>query len=552
MPARPGRAGVPDSDSAARAEPSDVSAPPTRHGRGKRDDERLRLVVAPRTPEPGTKRDGGADEQPSGPSGAEPERGRRRGPSAGLRGQPQRDVWVRSYCRSLVVADATAAALLAAGAALLLGEPVDPGPYVLVLLLPLTWVSAVLLVRGYEPRFLGVGSEEYRRVAVAALTVATLLGTGVWALEADLNRAVVVPLVPLLAVVTLVGRYTFRTRLHRRRARGECLQRVVAVGHPAGVAELVRRVRTAPYHGMAVVGACVVEGSDEVPLHELDVPVLGGLGEVLDVVECVDADIVAVVTCPEVDGPALRQLGWELETTRADLVVVSALMEVVGPRIAIRPVCGIPLLHIQRPELTGVRRGAKRAMDVAVASVALVLLLPLLIAIALAVRLDSRGPAFFRQDRVGRDGRTFPLLKYRTMVVGAERELPLLRDADEGNGVLFKMRADPRVTRVGRLLRRYSLDELPQLVNVLLGQMSLVGPRPPLPKEAAAYGEDMRRRLLVRPGLTGLWQINGRSDLSWEESVRLDVRYVENWSFAFDLMILWKTWGAVVRGSGAY
>jgi exopolysaccharide biosynthesis polyprenyl glycosylphosphotransferase len=281
-------------------------------------------------------------------------------------------------------------------------------------------------------------------------------------------------------------------------------------------------------------------------------PVLGGLDDVVPVVRELEVDTVAVLPCPELDGPSLRRLGWQLETTRADLLLAPAVTDVAGPRVHIRPVCGLPLLHMEKPELRGMRRVAKGVLDRVGAAVVVLLLLPALIGIALTVRFTSRGPILFRQQRVGRDGRLFWMLKFRTMVDGAEGMLRELVAADEGNGVLFKIRNDPRVTRVGRVLRRYSLDELPQLFNVLRGDMSLVGPRPPLSSEVEQYGLDMRRRFLVKPGLTGLWQISGRSDLSWGDSERLDLRYVENWSLALDLMILWKTFGAVRRGSGAY
>jgi exopolysaccharide biosynthesis polyprenyl glycosylphosphotransferase len=281
-------------------------------------------------------------------------------------------------------------------------------------------------------------------------------------------------------------------------------------------------------------------------------PVLGAMDEVADVVARYEVDTVAVLPSPELDGPALRRLGWALEKTRAELLLAPAVTEVVGTRVAIRPVCGLPLLHMERPELTGLRRLTKEVFDGAASLLGLIFLAPVLITIALAVKAGSRGPVFYRQERVGRDGRTFSMLKFRSMVVGAHRMVDELAGESDGNEVLFKVRNDPRVTRVGRALRRYSLDELPQLVNVLRGDMSLVGPRPPLSTEVERYGFDMNRRFLVKPGLTGLWQVSGRSDLSWDDSVRIDVRYVENWSLTFDFMILWKTVGAVLRGSGAY
>jgi lipopolysaccharide/colanic/teichoic acid biosynthesis glycosyltransferase len=181
-----------------------------------------------------------------------------------------------------------------------------------------------------------------------------------------------------------------------------------------------------------------------------------------------------------------------------------------------------------------------------------VLSAPVLLVVAIGIRLDSSGPAFFRQTRVGRHGREFTMLKFRSMDVGAEARRAELESANEGSGPLFKMKTDPRVTRIGVVLRRYSLDELPQLFNVLAGSMSMVGPRPPLPAEVATYGREAQRRLLVKPGLTGLWQVGGRSDLPWEQSVRLDLRYVENWTLALDAVILWKTLGAVVNSRGSY
>jgi exopolysaccharide biosynthesis polyprenyl glycosylphosphotransferase len=261
---------------------------------------------------------------------------------------------------------------------------------------------------------------------------------------------------------------------------------------------------------------------------------------------------VAVLACPEMSGIRLRELAWELEETGTDLCVAPALIDVAGPRTTIRPVAGLPLLQLDHPELAGGKQVIKAMFDRAAAGLALVMLAPLFVVIALAIRLDDRGPVFFMQTRVGRDGQTFRLFKFRTMVVDAEQRRLELEALNEGAGVLFKMRKDPRVTKVGAALRRWSLDELPQLFNVVIGDMSLVGPRPALPKEVARYGDHMRRRLVVKPGITGLWQVSGRSGLSWEESFRLDLRYVDNWSMMLDVQILWKTFSAVVRGSGAY
>jgi exopolysaccharide biosynthesis polyprenyl glycosylphosphotransferase len=265
-----------------------------------------------------------------------------------------------------------------------------------------------------------------------------------------------------------------------------------------------------------------------------------------------DADAVAVVSQPDLSGHALRRLSWALEDRGVELLVSPGIVEVAGPRLSIRPLAGMSLLHLERPMMKGTRRAMKVAFDYCATLVLLMLLGPLMLALALTVRITSRGPALFRQTRVGTDGREFTVYKFRSMVVDAEARLATLAEANEGNGVLFKIRNDPRVTRIGRILRKYSLDELPQLLNVLRGNMSLVGPRPPLPSEVAGYSPTEVRRLRVRPGMTGLWQVSGRSDLTWEESLRLDLRYVDNWSLALDLSILWRTVRAVTQGSGAY
>jgi len=225
---------------------------------------------------------------------------------------------------------------------------------------------------------------------------------------------------------------------------------------------------------------------------------------------------------------------------------------VAGDRTTIRPVDGLPMLHVEHPRLDGGARVVKEVVDRAGAVLLLLISAPLLLAIALWISAGSTGPVLFRQVRVGKDGREFVMFKFRTMYLDAEARLAEIRHLNEHDGVLFKIRNDPRVTRAGRWLRRLSLDELPQLYNVVRGEMSLVGPRPPLPEEVATYPDDARRRLAVKPGMTGLWQVSGRSDLPWDEAVRLDLRYVENWSLTLDLVILLRTLTAVCRTSGAY
>ncbi|MEI4273201.1 sugar transferase [Klenkia sp. LSe6-5] len=470
-------------------------------------------------------------------------------------GTEARRTWQTTYVRRVVVAD-----LLCALVAAVVGYTVrfGPGsyehvPFWIALVLPIAWVGAMLVARSYEQRFLWLGAEEFRRVFFAATLMLAAVGTVSWAFKLDLARGFVVVALPLATVSTLLVRYLLRARLHRARGRGLHLQTAVLVGHRNGVAALKEQIERERYHGYAVVG-CLLPGGHDLPPQSLfaGVPVLGGLDDVAAVVRRFEVDTIAVLPCPELDGSRLRRLGWELEKTRAELLLAPAVTEIVGPRVRIRPVCGLPLLHMEKPELRGIRRLAKETTDRTASALALLLMLPVLLTLAAAVGLTSRGGVFFRQERVGRDGQTFSMLKFRSMVAGADRMADHLAGDNDGNGVLFKQRTDPRVTRIGKVLRRYSLDELPQLLNVVRGDMSLVGPRPPLPTEVERYGFDMHRRFLVKPGITGLWQISGRSDLSWDDSVRIDVRYVENWSLTFDFMILWKTLGAVLRGSGAY
>lgn len=437
------------------------------------------------------------------------------------------------------------------------GVPTEPNaPYVaLTVVLPVVWLPTLMLCRAYQPRYIGVGYEEFHRVIRAGFILTATVAILAYATKTEVARGYVVMALPLGTFTALVARYRLRKWLHKKRWNGECMRRVVAVGHRTSVADLIRLLRKKRYHGMDIAAVCLppaLAAGDDAVAEVEGVPVMGDFSQAASVAERIGADSVAVLACPEMDGVALRRLAWQIERDDIELVVAPALMDVTGPRISIRPVAGLPLLHVEHPELDGGRKVFKGLFDRTAAVGALVLLTPLLLVIALLIKVTSAGPVMFRQVRVGRGGREFTVLKFRTMVQDAEARKTELVQLNENDGVLFKIREDPRITRVGRWLRRYSLDELPQLFNVLRGEMSLVGPRPPLPEEVAQYGGDVYRRLVVKPGLTGLWQVSGRSDLSWEESVRLDLRYVDNWTLALDLQIMWKTWSAVFKGSGAY
>ena len=460
--------------------------------------------------------------------------------------------WTSSYLRKAALADACCA--LACGLAAFevrFGGEADALAYLWFgLTMPLLWLIILAFAGGYDARFVGVGTDEFRRVLNSGIFLIAAVAFVSYVTRTDIARVYVVIALPGTIASDLAARYWLRKRLHRKRALGACMRRTVLVGHADVIAELAALLRRDTHHGLRAVAACVL-GPDR-PEEINGLPVVGGLGNVTEVVEWMHVDTVAVLACPEMSGARLRDLAWSLEKTNTDLCVAPALLDVAGPRTTIRPIAGLPLLHMDHPEFAGVPWLIKSAFDRAVAATALLVLLPLLAVLAVAIKLGDDGPVLFRQTRVGKNGKTFTLYKFRTMVVDAEARLAEVKSFNESDGLLFKIRKDPRITWVGERLRRRSLDELPQLINVLVGDMSLVGPRPALPSETDAYAYHMRRRLAVKPGLTGLWQVSGRSDLPWDEAVRLDVRYVENWSFVLDLQILWKTWSAVSHGDGAY
>jgi exopolysaccharide biosynthesis polyprenyl glycosylphosphotransferase len=458
---------------------------------------------------------------------------------------------MRTYVRQVAIADFSVAVVAAVAAVgVRFGANANGRYLILSLALPLLWVIAVRVFGGYERRFLGTGSDEFRRVLNAGLSLTGALALISYAVNNELSRAYLVISMQVIVVLDLGVRLVLRKRLHHRRQLGQCMSTVVAVGHEIAVRQLISELRREPHHGLEVVAACLAGAPGVVEVA--GVPVVGDLNDAASVVRNVHAGTVAVLSCPEMDGMKLRTLAWELEKTGTDLCVAPALLDVAGPRTTVRPTAGLTLLHVDHPQLSGPRQVVKDLFDRCAAALGLTLLSPLLLTIAVAIRLSDPGPALFTQTRVGKAGETFKIYKFRTMVVDAEARLAEIREKNESDGVLFKMRRDPRVTALGVRLRKWSLDELPQLINVLRGEMSLVGPRPALPEEAAKYASHVRRRLVVKPGLTGMWQVNGRSDLSWDETVRLDLRYVENWSFALDLQILWKTFSVIFRGAGAY
>lgn len=419
------------------------------------------------------------------------------------------------------------------------------------LLLPLGWLLVLWGNRAYDRRYLGIGTEEFKRVVRAGIVVAASVSFLAFATVTKLSRLSVATAVLGALLFILIFRLLARFVLHTMRRRsGHAAHRMVLVGTLPEALEVYTAVTRSPAAGLIPVAIHLTDGYAAARGMETPVPVYAGR-DVLALVREVAGDTIAVCGSASWEPGELRRLAWQLEGSGIDLVVAPQLTDIAGPRVHIRPIEGLPLLHVEEPTLSGPALLAKNLLDRVAAGLGLLLLSPLFIAIALAIRISDPGPVFFRQPRVGHEGRTFRVWKFRTMYVDAEDRLAGLVDQNETDGMLFKIKEDPRVFPVGRFLRASSLDELPQLINVLKGEMSLVGPRP-LPADDGDFLGDVRRRLLVRPGMTGLWQVSGRSDLSWDEAVRLDLYYVDNWSLAYDLSILWRTIGVVLARKGAY
>jgi len=415
------------------------------------------------------------------------------------------------------------------------------------------WVAFLALFGTRDTRVIGTGNNEYKRVVDATIRLFGIVAIVSFLLQLSLARGYIVLALPVGTLALLASRWIWRQWLSAQRARGLYSSRVLLVGSRISVASIARELDRAPQSGYVVVGACVP--GDTIGEYLLGrIPVSNNLDQLQATMEAAGADTVVVTSSDELPPERIRELSWALEPGRQHLVLAPSLTDVGGPRIHMRPVAGLPLIHVETPRYEGLKRFSKRAFDLVSSGLLIVLLSPLLAAAAIVVRLSTPGGVLFRQDRVGLNGEHFKMLKFRSMVIDAESQLSALQSIDRiaGNAVMFKMKNDPRVTPIGRFMRRFSLDELPQLFNVLGGSMSLVGPRPPLDREVAIYEHHVHRRFLVKPGITGLWQVSGRSNLSWEDTVRLDLYYVENWSITGDLMILWRTARAVLARDGAY
>lgn len=475
--------------------------------------------------------------------------------------------WSRSYARRLVVSDLLVISVTvlitqlawfgSLGANLRFGE--RPGSfevsYTLVsLLLILCWVGVLTLFATRDVRVIGTGTTEYKRLFDATVRLFGVVAILAFVFQLDLARGYLIVSLPFGLVALVASRWVWRQWLSVKRSRGLYSSRVLLVGSRVSVTAIARDLARLPQAGYLVVGACVPGDTIGDYLPGGRIPVSTNLDQLHSAIEATGADTVVVTSSDELPPARIRELSWSLEPGKQHLVLAPSLTDIGGPRIHMRPVAGLPLIHVETPRYEGLKRFSKRAFDIVFSSLLIVGLSLFLVLIAIGVRLSTPGPLLFRQERVGLNGDRFQMLKFRSMVVDAEQRLAELQEQEraEGNRVLFKMKDDPRVTPIGGFLRRFSLDELPQLFNVFGGSMSLVGPRPPLEREVDLYENHVHRRFLVKPGITGLWQVSGRSNLSWEDTVRLDLYYVENWSMTGDLGILWRTAKAVLNRDGAY
>lgn len=414
--------------------------------------------------------------------------------------------------------------------------------------LVLVWMLVLHLIDSRSHRVVGTGMDEYKKVVDASFRLFGFIAIFAFLLRVDVARGFLLISLPAGVIALVIERWMWRQWLLRRRRRGEYCARVLLVGSEQSVAHVASELARTPQAGYSVVGACVPSGRIADTIPGTSIPIMGNVNTIERALRVTGADTVAVTSTDDLPAAKVKQISWQLESGRQHLVLAPSIVDIAGPRLHTRPVSGLPLIHVETPRFSGGQRLLKRMVDLLTSAVAVVAISPVLLILAVLVKASSPGPVLFRQRRVGLRGREFTMLKFRSMVVNAEELLPKLaaEQRDSGNEVLFKLRDDPRVTRVGKIMRKFSLDELPQLLNVVAGSMSLVGPRPPLPAEVEQYADHVHRRFLAKPGITGLWQVSGRSTLSWEESVRLDLSYVENWSMLGDLVIVLRTARAVL------
>lgn len=471
--------------------------------------------------------------------------------------------WQRQYSARLLLTDS----VVVTGAVMLAqyvrfgSTPTSPGylnQYVTAysLFIAIVWLLTLGGFHIRSQRVIGAGIEEYRRVIAASFVTFGAIAMAELLMKLEISRGYLAVALPVGTLALLLSRWTWRKHVARKRVEGGYRTAVLALGKRDEVAHLVAELTMNPTDGYHVVGVCIPDyggpRGERLNVDDRAIPIVGGEAYALQAIRACGADTLAIAGTGQLGVQRIRRLIWELEPMGVDLVVSPGITDVALSRLVLRPISGLPLLHIDKPQYRGAKRFQKRAFDFCFALAALTATLPILLVAAVSIKLTSRGPVFYCSERIGIDGQPFSMLKFRTMIQDADQQLANLLASNESDGLLFKIHEDPRVTPIGRILRRISIDELPQFINVLRQEMSVVGPRPPLRREVESYDFDVQRRLLVKPGVTGLWQVSGRSDLSWDKGVRLDLSYVDNWSMVGDMLIIAKTLRAVFSRAGAY
>jgi len=428
-------------------------------------------------------------------------------------------------------------------------------PVARAVVMGVAWMLILSFSRSRDRRVIGSGTEEYKRVFNSGVWLLGTLGMAALFFKLDVSRLFVAMSLLVGTFALLISRFCWRKWLRKRRANGIDTSKVAIQGPPNLVEELVEKLRKDRFSIYAPVLLFARNQAEADLLKHLGLQIEVGFDDPATVLDKNGVEGLILLGSDNLSGGELKRVSWNLEKSAARLIVAPGLLEATGPRTHTRPVAGMPLIEIESPTFEGARFIIKQSVDILLSIIFAIILSPVILITALAVKFGDGGPVFFRQERHGRDGQIFHMLKFRSMRVGADKqheEMKKLNEADLVNTNMLKLPNDPRITKVGKFIRRYSIDELPQLFNVIGGQMSLVGPRPPLPNEVAEYEQHVYRRLLVKPGITGIWQVSGRANLSWEETVRLDLDYVENWSLIGDFVILLKTVGVVFNARGAY
>jgi exopolysaccharide biosynthesis polyprenyl glycosylphosphotransferase len=408
------------------------------------------------------------------------------------------------------------------------------------LLVLISWSFFLWFNGSRDTNILGFGAEEYKKLINATLMSFTFIAFLSYIFKLEVSRAFVLIIFPLGLLLLFIVRRVLRRRLLSARNQGKYLTRVLLL-HSGESDPVEARLEIAKHAGFNIVHKIVTAENIKFDIKEIVSQLLIN-----------NCDQIMVGQSAVISATELRKLGWALEEKNIDLVVAPAVTEIAGPRLKVTNVEGLPLLHLEQPDFSGASRVTKRLLDLVLSIFGLIFISPFLIIIALVIKIYDRGSILYTQKRIGQNNKEFVVYKFRTMEEGSHQQRAKIMAETNKDPRLAKDPQDPRVTKPGLFLRRWSIDEIPQIINVLKGEMSLVGPRPPLVEEVAKYEKSETRRLLVKPGLTGLWQVSGRSELDWEDAVRLDLYYVENWSLTLDLLIIIRTAAAVWRGEGAY